>query len=171
MGVGVDTVAGDAERRGGAQAAGPSRRQLARRLLGSAAALAVAPLAAASRPALFPQGPDGAAFDETYRGRRIQGAPAPAASREQGGQDWRVTVDGRPLHLMRRADGTWLSMVDHYTSYRTPLEATRAAVDELGPGRRLRDMAPAGTGAGPMGAMTEGSGAEPARGHRGHGRR
>jgi hypothetical protein len=166
MGVGVDTVAGDAERRGGTQAAGPSRRQLARKLLGSAAALAVAPLAAASRPALSTRGPDGAAFDETYRGRRIQGAPA--ASREQGGQDWRVTVDGRPLHLMRRADGTWLSMVDHYTSYRTPLEATRAAVDELGPGRRLRDMAPAGSGAGPMGAMTEGSGAEPARGHGGH---
>jgi hypothetical protein len=43
---------------------------------------------------------------------------------------------------MRRADGTWLSMVDHYTSYRTPLEAARAAVDEIGPGQRLRDLAP-----------------------------
>ena len=40
---------------------------------------------------------------------------------------------------MRRADGTWLSMVDHYRSYATPLEAARAAVDELGPGQRLRD--------------------------------
>jgi hypothetical protein len=47
---------------------------------------------------------------------------------------------------MRRADGSWLSMVDHYRSYPTPLEAARAAVDELGPGRRLRDTgAMAGT--------------------------
>jgi hypothetical protein len=40
---------------------------------------------------------------------------------------------------MRRADGTWLSMVDHYRSYDTPLEAARAAVDELGPGEMLRE--------------------------------
>jgi hypothetical protein len=39
-----------------------------------------------------------------------------------------------------RADGGWLSMVDHYRSYPTPLEAARAAVDELGPGQRLRDI-------------------------------
>src|SRR5437879_12504163 len=47
---------------------------------------------------------------------------------------------------MRRADGTWLTMVDHYSSYRTPLEATRAAVDELGPGQGLRDLAPGPVG-------------------------
>ena len=40
-------------------------------------------------------------------------------------------MDGRPLHLMRRADGSWMSMIDHYTSYPTPLAAARAAVDEL----------------------------------------
>jgi hypothetical protein len=40
---------------------------------------------------------------------------------------------------MRRADGTWLSMVDHYRSYATPLDAARAAVDQLGPGRQLRE--------------------------------
>ncbi|MER8023791.1 tyrosinase family oxidase copper chaperone, partial [Streptomyces griseoluteus] len=34
--------------------------------------------------------------------------------------EWQITVDGRPLHLMRRADGTWMSMVDHYTSYARP---------------------------------------------------
>ncbi|MFJ8807949.1 tyrosinase family oxidase copper chaperone [Streptomyces sp. NPDC102490] len=79
-----------------------------------------------------------AAFDETYRGRRIRGIRS-AGGRAVGAGTWQVTVDGRPLHLMRRADGTWLSMVDHYRSYPTPLEAARGAVDELGPGEHLRD--------------------------------
>ncbi|WP_254396027.1 tyrosinase cofactor [Streptomyces sp. AC512_CC834] len=78
------------------------------------------------------------AFDETYRGRRIRGIPS-AAGRAVGAGTWHVTVDGRPLHLMRRADGSWLSMVDHYRSYPTPLDAARGAVDELGPGEQLRD--------------------------------
>ncbi|MGX1120521.1 hypothetical protein RKD37_005884 [Streptomyces ambofaciens] len=61
-----------------------------------------------------------------------------------GAGTWQVTVDGRPLHLMRRADGSWLSMVDHYRSYPTPLAAARGAVDELGPGEHLRDTPSAG---------------------------
>ncbi|MFD7437197.1 tyrosinase family oxidase copper chaperone [Streptomyces sp. NPDC059861] len=95
-----------------------TRRDVVRGLLASAAVLAV--------PACDPSGLTGVAFDETYRGRRIRGS---------GDQ---VTVDGRPLHLMRRADGTWLSMIDHYCSYPTPREAARAAVDELGVTGRLR---------------------------------
>ncbi|MFI7010344.1 tyrosinase family oxidase copper chaperone [Streptomyces sp. NPDC050145] len=71
------------------------------------------------------------AFDESYRGRRIQGAPAP------GGGAFEVSVDGRPLHLMRRADGSYLSMVDHYTSHPTARDAARGAVDELD-GQTLR---------------------------------
>ncbi|WP_371791309.1 tyrosinase family oxidase copper chaperone [Streptomyces sp. NBC_01471] len=63
-------------------------------------------------------------FDEMYRGRRIRGGTA--------GDSTEVSVDGRPLHLMRRADGSYLSMVDHYESYPTPLAAARGAVDELG---------------------------------------
>ncbi|MFJ2603690.1 tyrosinase family oxidase copper chaperone [Streptomyces sp. NPDC087425] len=106
-----------------------SRRGVLRGLPASAAALALAALATASRRA----GAD--AFGETYRGRRIAGVRAAA------GSGWRVTVDGRALHLMRRADGSWLSMVDHYCSYPTPLTAARAAVDALGPGRQLRDPA------------------------------
>lgn len=86
---------------------------------------------------------DGLAFAETYRGRRIKGIRTPAGlTAETAAGEWQVTVDGRPLYLMRRADGTWLSMVDHYRSYPTPLAAARAAVDEMGPKERLRDLAP-----------------------------
>ena len=66
------------------------------------------------------------AFDEMYRGRRIQARRIPRNGPVQ------VLVDGRPLHLMRRADGSYLSAVDHYESCPTPLAATRAAVDQLG---------------------------------------
>ncbi|MEU3630448.1 tyrosinase cofactor [Streptomyces fradiae] len=67
------------------------------------------------------------AFAETYRGRRIEGRPVAASA---GG--FEVLVDGRPLHLMRCADGGYLSLVNHYEAYPTALAATRAAVDELG---------------------------------------
>ncbi|MFJ8645612.1 tyrosinase family oxidase copper chaperone [Streptomyces sp. NPDC093546] len=67
-------------------------------------------------------------FDERYKGRRIQG-------RRMYGDELDVRVDGRRLHLMRCADGGYLSPVDHYRSYPTPLAATRAAVDELGAAR------------------------------------
>lgn len=102
----------------------------------------------------------GAEFDEMYRGRWIRGFKdataaedaavvegtasgvrrAGAAGAAPAGQ-WRVTVDGRPLHLMRRADGGYLTMVDHYQSYPTPLAAARGAVDELGGTLRLRAAA------------------------------
>ncbi|WP_256105129.1 tyrosinase cofactor [Streptomyces sp. ODS05-4] len=67
-------------------------------------------------------------FDEMYRGHRIRGGDA-------GGGAPGVYVDGRPLHLMRCADGGFLSPLDHYASYPTPLAAARAAVDELGAAR------------------------------------
>ncbi|MEU1013543.1 tyrosinase family oxidase copper chaperone [Streptomyces sp. NPDC005890] len=142
MVVGVGGVGAGVEPGAGVQGTRPSRREMARGLLASATALALAPLVAASRPESPTGGPGGSSFDETYRGRSLRGALVPAAAREEAGGEWRITIDGIPLHLMRRADGTWLSMVDHYTSYRTPLEATRAAVDEIGPGRQLRDLAP-----------------------------
>ncbi|MFC9686635.1 tyrosinase family oxidase copper chaperone [Streptomyces sp. NPDC056948] len=128
--------------------AGSTRREVTRglRVWALAAALA-APVAAA----FWPQrpGPEDVrkdtAFAETYRGRRIGVTWTPPHGSAGQGR-WHVTVDGRPLQLMRRADGTWLSMVDHYCSHRTPLEAARAAVDALGPGLRLRAPGPGSAG-------------------------
>ncbi|MGR4849993.1 tyrosinase family oxidase copper chaperone [Streptomyces sp. LARHCF252] len=146
---------------GGAPApAGPlptssARREVTRREVtrGLRVCAFAAALAAPVGAGLWPQrlGPEGVrkdtAFAETYRGRRIGVAWTPPNGPAGQGR-WHVTVDGRLLHLMRRADGTWLSMVDHYCSYRTPLEAARAAVDALGPGQRLREPAPGPEGAG-----------------------
>ncbi|MCI3903859.1 tyrosinase cofactor [Streptomyces spectabilis] len=83
-----------------------------------------------------PGAPDEGSFDEMYRGRRIQGDPV-LGERGAGPSAWRVTVDGRQLGLMRRADGSYLTMVDHYGSYESPLAAARGAVDELGVTARL----------------------------------
>ncbi|MCX5401528.1 tyrosinase family oxidase copper chaperone [Streptomyces sp. NBC_00102] len=76
---------------------------------------------------------------ETYRGRTIRvrpGAPgggaAPGVRAASAAFHPEVTIDGAPLHLMRRADGSYLSMVAHYESHPTPLAAARAAVDVLG---------------------------------------
>ncbi|MFE9449296.1 tyrosinase cofactor [Streptomyces sp. NPDC006739] len=130
---------------------GRTRRDVTRGLLGSAVAAALAPaVVACDRPPAAPDdGRQPTDFDETYRGRHIRGIEVPRAQRALGG-GWQVTVDGRPLHLMRRADGSWLSMVDHYRSYPTPLAAARGAVDELGPDEELRDLAPGPMGGGPM---------------------
>ncbi|WP_097958072.1 tyrosinase family oxidase copper chaperone, partial [Streptomyces sp. wa1002] len=101
---------------------------------------APAPEAPAPRPAPRP-GSTPEEFAEMYRGREIRGtatvvvpAGAPDDDRvmvaaEPGSE---IRIDGRPLHVMRRADGTYLSDVRHYESYPTLLETARAAVDELG---------------------------------------
>ncbi|GAA3391565.1 hypothetical protein GCM10017752_24720 [Streptomyces roseoviridis] len=68
---------------------------------------------------------DPSAFDEMYGGRRIQGRTGPSGEPV-------ALVDGRPLHLMRCADGGYVSPLDHYESCPTPLAATRAAVDAAG---------------------------------------
>ncbi|MGW4036132.1 tyrosinase family oxidase copper chaperone [Streptomyces sp. NPDC004778] len=82
-------------------------------------------------------------FAEMYRGREIRGtatvvpAGAPADDRVAVAAEpvTEIRIDGRPLHVMRRADGTYLSDVRHYESYPTLLETARAAVDELGSAR------------------------------------
>ncbi|WP_327256708.1 tyrosinase family oxidase copper chaperone [Streptomyces sp. NBC_01244] len=88
---------------------------------GTAAALAPVLRARRPRQTLTPA-PLIPAGEETYRGRHIAVDPAGTS----------VRIDGRALHVMRRSDGTYLSGINHFQSYATPLELARAAVDELG---------------------------------------
>ncbi|MQY37635.1 hypothetical protein SRB17_56390 [Streptomyces sp. RB17] len=113
-----------------------------RRALTATAALAataavtalVAPVASAAghdhdHPMPMPE-----TFDEVYKGRRIQGRPTTAGTgghhHEHGG-GYEVLVDGVQLHVMRNADGSWISVVSHYAPVAGPRAAARAAVDEL----------------------------------------
>ncbi|MER5198397.1 apotyrosinase chaperone MelC1 [Streptomyces sp. NPDC002755] len=114
-----------------------------RRALTAAAVVAGAPLVAVpvaraadhdhgSHPS--PASPD--SFDEVYKGRRIQGRSAGGSGHHHGG-GYGVYVDGVELHVMRNADGTWISVVSHYDPVPTPRAAARAAVDELQGARLL----------------------------------
>lgn len=104
----------------------PTRRAFLRTAFGAAVvagtAAALAPVLRARRPrqTLTPA----PLAEETYRGRHIAVHGAGA-----------VRIDGRPLHVMRRADGSYLSGINHFESFGTPLELARAAVDELGTGQ------------------------------------
>ncbi|GHE07901.1 apotyrosinase chaperone MelC1 [Streptomyces alanosinicus] len=117
-----------------------------RRALTATAALAAtaavttlaAPTASAAghHPGPMPQPPE--TFDEVYRGRRIQGRPMSGGGHhhEHGG-GIEVLIDGVRLHVMRNADGSWISVVSHYDPVATPRAAARAAVDELQGARLL----------------------------------
>jgi hypothetical protein len=69
------------------------------------------------------------AFDEVYLGRRIQGRPLAGGHHHGGG--YGVFIDGVELHVMRNADGSWISVVSHYDPVPSPRAAARAAVVEL----------------------------------------
>ncbi|MGW6743507.1 tyrosinase family oxidase copper chaperone [Streptomyces sp. NPDC055025] len=79
----------------------------------------------------------GGTADEMYRGRHIRidvtgGVRAPSdAGFLAVPSVLDIRIDGRPLQTMRRADGSYLSVVNHYESFPTPLDAARAAVDDL----------------------------------------
>jgi hypothetical protein len=75
-------------------------------------------------------------FDEVYKGRRIQGRPADGGHHHHGA-GYAVFIDGVELHVMRNADGSWISVVSHYDPVPTPRAAARAAVDELQGARLL----------------------------------
>ncbi|MEW2303853.1 tyrosinase cofactor [Streptomyces sp. NPDC006655] len=121
-----------------------------RRALTAGAVLATAAgaqtlLAPGAPAASHPHGGPLEPFDEIYKGRRIQGRPGTTdddmggmggmggtAGRHHGhGGGYAVFVDGVELHVMRNADGSWISVVSHYDPVATPRAAARAAVDEL----------------------------------------
>ncbi|MFJ8539593.1 tyrosinase cofactor [Streptomyces sp. NPDC093591] len=106
-----------------------------RRALTAAAALATAAgVQTLTVPAASAAGHDHhapASFDEVYKGRRIQGRPASGGGHQHHGAGYSVFVDGVELHVMRNADGSWISVVSHYDPVPTPRAAARAAVDEL----------------------------------------
>ncbi|MFG3280889.1 tyrosinase cofactor [Streptomyces sp. NPDC048111] len=112
----------------------PSRRQAIGVTAGTLAGLALAGTAHAAAPPHGHRPATGAhempdSFDEVFQGRRIQGAPSPGHAHHGGG--YTVRVDGQELHVMRNADGTWISVVNHYEPFATPRAVARAAVAEL----------------------------------------
>ncbi|WP_327683586.1 apotyrosinase chaperone MelC1 [Kitasatospora sp. NBC_00458] len=112
-----------------------------RMLQGAAAALTVA----AGTVVIGVAGPGGSAtaadpgasdtFDEVFQGRRIQGRPVTGGGHQHGGAGtgtgYEVRIDGDELHMMRNADGTWISVVNHYQTFATPRALARAAVSDL----------------------------------------
>ncbi|MDH6131063.1 hypothetical protein P3T37_000430 [Kitasatospora sp. MAA4] len=73
-------------------------------------------------------------FDEVFQQRRIQGMPMAAGGHHHGGgagTGYQVLIDGQELHMMRNADGTWISVIDHYRTFSTPRALARSAVNEL----------------------------------------
>ncbi|MFD5742388.1 tyrosinase cofactor [Streptomyces massasporeus] len=109
--------------------------ELSRRSALTAAAVLAA--GAGTLPAVVPASAAGhhdspGSFDEVYKGRRIQGRPATGSGHHgHHGGGYAVFVDGVELHVMRNADGSWISVVSHYDPVATPRAAARAAVDEL----------------------------------------
>jgi hypothetical protein len=104
--------------------------ELTRRGALTAAAALATTAAVAPRATAHDHSPSPAAFDEVYKGRRIQGRPTSAGGHHHGA-GYTVFVDGVELHVMRNADGSWISVVSHYDPVPTPRAAARAAVDEL----------------------------------------
>lgn len=102
---------------------------------GAVAGLALAGSAGAATPraAAPAAGPAPAAFDEVYQGRRITGGPSHGGGHHGGhhGGGYSVTIDGEELHVMQNADGTWISVINHYDPVATPKAVARAAVREL----------------------------------------
>ncbi|MGR4878534.1 tyrosinase family oxidase copper chaperone [Streptomyces sp. LARHCF249] len=84
--------------------------------------------------------------DEVYKGRRIRITPGTGGGHHGGHHSPglpTVRIDGRELHVMRNADGTWISVVNHYETFADPASLARAAVREL-QGAVLAPFAPMG---------------------------
>ncbi|UVS80279.1 MULTISPECIES: tyrosinase family oxidase copper chaperone [Actinokineospora] len=68
-------------------------------------------------------------FDEVYRGRHIHGGVVDAPGIAP--QDL-IYIDDDLLHVMRNADGTVSTSINHYQSFDSLRTAAQAAVDTLG---------------------------------------
>lgn len=111
-------------------------------LAGATARAAATDSRTASRTAAGAAGP----VDEVYQGRRIRITPATGGGHHGGHHSPglpTVRIDGRELHVMRNADGTWISVINHYETFSDPLSLARAAVREL-QGAALAPFAPMG---------------------------
>ncbi|MEV7520196.1 tyrosinase cofactor [Streptomyces sp. NPDC091371] len=108
------------------------RQALAGTAAGALTAFGIAATTANAAQATAPT-PSGTATDEVYQGRRIQitqGGGGHHGGHHSAGLPT-VRIDGRELHVMRNADGSWISVVNHYETYADPLSLARAAVREL----------------------------------------
>ncbi|MEV0413523.1 tyrosinase family oxidase copper chaperone [Streptomyces sp. NPDC050448] len=96
---------------------------------------------AASSPGPMPT----STVDEVFEGRRIQ--ISFDAANHQGGHHSpglpTVRIDGNELHVMRNADGSWVSVVNHYQTFPDPVAVVRAAVRDL-QGAALAAFGPTG---------------------------
>ncbi|KJY37852.1 MULTISPECIES: tyrosinase family oxidase copper chaperone [Streptomyces] len=114
--------------------------------LGSGVAAAIGLAACSSKPSSAPAagasgapgaaGPSGApvalptgTIDETYQGHRIQITVGTGGHHGVGMPV--VKIDGNELHIMRNADNSWVTVVNHYETFPDPISAARAAVREL----------------------------------------
>jgi hypothetical protein len=116
------------------------RQALAGTTAGALTALGFAATAAhaAPAPASIPTGtgPTATGTEEVYQGRRIRIVPAQGGhGGHHGGHHGSglptVLIDDRELHVMRNADGSWISVVSHYETFPDPVSLARAAVREL----------------------------------------
>ncbi|WP_327069933.1 tyrosinase cofactor [Kitasatospora sp. NBC_01250] len=119
-----------------------STTELTRRRMLQGAAVALTATAGTallglSKPAAKAAAADGgsATFDEVFQGRHIQGMPMSGGMAGMAGMHhgsgYMVLIDGQELHVMRNADGTWISVINHYQTFSTPRALARAAVNEL----------------------------------------
>ncbi|THA86789.1 tyrosinase cofactor [Streptomyces sp. A0592] len=100
-------------------------------VLGLTAAATSVATSAAATPAAAPTPPG--TVDEVYQGRRIQittGGGGHHGGHHAPGQPT-VRIDGRELHIMRNADGSWISVINHYETFTGPKLLARAAVRDL----------------------------------------
>ncbi|MFE3329142.1 tyrosinase cofactor [Streptomyces sp. NPDC059176] len=113
-----------------------TRRQALGAAAGAAAGLTVAGVAYGTAQAAATEGSAApASFDEVYLGRRIQGGPSHGGGHHGAhgghGGGYSVRIDGDELHVMQNADGTWISVINHYEPHVSPRAIARAAVVEL----------------------------------------